>query len=309
VNKSSVVAIGFAYAVAVFLCLFVSLFFVLRNFSRFSLKINPNVCRKILAVAYPFALSSVAVFAYYRIDTVILGFHRSASELGYYDAAYNIILVAVAPITFFVIATFPFLSRIYKESREKFTKVIDNFFKLIFVLSFPFIAAFFFNAGLIINIIYGQKFLRFSPQFLQVLVWSVLILYNYSIFAVGLSASDNQKTYSMAVICGAVFNIIANLIFIPIYGAIAAAVITVLTEIVVCVYMSYKFLSFQKMRLPWVFIFKILFSFVIMAISIIVFNRLFDVGLLLASFFGVAIYGVAVFAFIGRKNLLAISKF
>jgi O-antigen/teichoic acid export membrane protein len=50
--------------------------------------------RRILAVSWPLAVSSLAVTAYYRLDSLILFHARGATDLGYYSAAYKFIDVA-----------------------------------------------------------------------------------------------------------------------------------------------------------------------------------------------------------------------
>ncbi len=50
--------------------------------------------RRILALSWPLAVSSLAVMAYYRFDSVILFRLRGATELGYYSAAYKFLDVA-----------------------------------------------------------------------------------------------------------------------------------------------------------------------------------------------------------------------
>jgi len=267
-NKGSILTIGYAYIGAALIGAIISSGVIWHYFLKFFLKIDFKICREILKEAWPFALSAIAILIYYRIDTVMLGVFKENEAVGYYNAAYNIILLIITGVSLLVIATFPTLSNFYKYSIEKFKKNINLFFQLIFLTSFPLIILIFFLAKPIINVVYGKEFVEFSPVILQILIWSVLILYNYAIFAIGLSASDKQRTYLKGVILGATFNTLTNLVVIPKYSYYGAATTTVLTEIVVCSYMSYRFLNFNRIKLPTSFIKKIILSSLIMFLII-----------------------------------------
>jgi len=203
-----------------------------------------------------------------------------------------------------VIAIFPVLSNFYKYSIEKFKKNINLFFRLIFLTSFPLIILIFFLAKPIISVVYSKEFIEFSPVILQILIWSVLILYNYAIFAIGLSASDKQRIYLKGVTLGAIFNTLANLVTIPKYSYYGAATTTVLTEIVVCSYMSYRFLNFNKIKLPLNFIGKIILSSLMMFLIIFHLKQT-NINLVIVSILGLAIYILMIFILkIFRRDLL-----
>jgi O-antigen/teichoic acid export membrane protein len=237
-----------------------------------------------------------------------LGIFKENEAVGYYNAAYNIILLIIVGIGLLVTAIFPTLSKLYRNSIEKFKSNINIFFKVIFFSSFPLIVIVFFLSKPIINIVYGKKFTEFSPIILQILIWSVLILYNYAIFAIGLSASNKQKTYLKGTIFGAVFNTIANLIVIPNYSYYGAAITTVLTEVLVFSYMVYQFLGFNKMKLPINFIWKIVLASIGMFLVIFYLLQV-KFNLIIALIIGFIIYILMVFLFKAfKRNLFSSIK-
>ncbi len=66
----------------------------------------------------------------------------------------------------------------------------------------------------------------------MLMVWSIPVGWINSVTNYVLIALGQQRALTRAFIIGLTFNVIANLIFIPIYGYPAAAVITILSEIV-----------------------------------------------------------------------------
>ncbi len=307
-NKGSALMVSYAYIVAVLIGIVFSLAIIWRNFSKFFLKIDLKKCKQILKKSWPFALSSVATFTYFRIDTVMLGFLKENEIVGYYNAAYNVVFIMIAGISLFVSAIFPLLSNLYKNCINKFESSINIFFKLIFFLSFPVIIFFFFFSKPIISMLYGKEFVEYSPLIFKILVWSVFVLYNYAVFAIGLSASDKQKFYLKGVMLGAIFNVLTNLIVIPKYSCYGAAVTTVLTEIVVCSYMVYKFLDSNKIKLPIGFIMKVTFASLGMFVMIFGLLQL-KINLIIAMTIGLLVYIVFIVVLkVFKKNLFSLIK-
>ena len=54
-------------------------------------------------------------------------------------------------------------------------------------------------------------------------------------FATALLADGRERVLSVLTSCGLLFNIAGNVLFLPRYGFVAAAVTTALTELLVCV--------------------------------------------------------------------------
>lgn len=308
-NKSSIIAVSYAYISAAIIGFLFSAIFTWRYFAKFFFKIDLKVCREILKKAWPFALSAIAITVYYRIDTVMLGLFKEDQVVGYYGAAYNIVLLIIGGIGLLVAAIFPILSNLYKSSIDKFKVSVNLSFKLIMLLSLPVIILIFFFSKSIVTIIYGNEFAAFSSPILQILIWSVLILYNYAIFAIGLSASDKQKIYLKGVIYGAVFNVLANLLVIPKYSYYGAAATTVLTEVVVGSYMSHRFLNLNKMKLPSMFIWKVTLASLVMIVTIFSCRYFKGFNLTIASMYGLTIYVLMTYILkVSKRSLWAVLK-
>jgi O-antigen/teichoic acid export membrane protein len=89
-----------------------------------------------------------------------------------------------------------------------------------------------FLAPAMIYILGGQEYLPYGAIALMIMVWSMPVGWINSVTNYVLIALGQQRALTRAFLIGLSFNVVANLIFIPIYGYPAAAVITVLSEIV-----------------------------------------------------------------------------
>lgn len=300
-NQGSILTVSYAYIIGAIIGLNFSLIFIWRYFNHFHLKINWNICKELIKQAWPFALSAIAIIIYYNIGIVLLGLFKSDEEVGYYNAAFNIITTLTTGLSLLLMAIFPTLSNLFKHSLEKFKIMTQDFIKFIYLFSLPGIIFLFFNAQLIIQIIYGNKFIYSSDYILQILLWAILIMSNYAIFGIGLSASDQQKKYLRGVIIGAVFNIIVNLLLIPKFGMFGCAYATIFTELAVCSYMSYQFIVSQKIKLPVVFIIKTSISGAFMLGAVTLMNKL-NINLFIASVLGLILFAASLLMLKTFKN-------
>jgi len=178
--------------------------------------------------AWPVGLALIFNLIYFRIDVFILSNYRPSTEVGLYGLAYQFFEAALAIPIFFSNAIYPPLANFYKVSRQRFQKEVKNW---LFILSGVSIllTITMFSVSFFISAIFGRNFEGSMPAlqilsiglpffFISALLWHLLIIY------------DKQKYLTLIYAVGAVFNIIANLIFIPTYGYIAASIITVISE-------------------------------------------------------------------------------
>ncbi|OUC09558.1 hypothetical protein RY27_02115, partial [Litorilinea aerophila] len=74
------------------------------------------------------------------------------------------------------------------------------------------------------------SFLGGSALALQVIIWSIPIGFVNSVTQYVLIAVDQQRYLTKAFIIGVVFNVVGNLLAIPSFGYLGAAVVTILSE-------------------------------------------------------------------------------
>jgi O-antigen/teichoic acid export membrane protein len=165
---------------------------------------------------------------------------------------------------------------------------------MVILFSLPLIGIVYFNAPLIISIIYGEKFLNVTPALLQILIWSVLVLYSYAVIVVGLTASNRQNIYMKGVSIGAIFNVLLNLVLIPLYSSYGAAFATVLTEIIICIYMTRKFIQGSTISLRYSELIKIVIAGTLFFSSIIVLRNSLNISYIIASIMSIISYIVCI---------------
>lgn len=191
-----------------------------------------NLWKESLTKAIPVGFSSIMIQIYYNIDTVMLGFMKGSEEVGFYNAAYKIVLLLLGLASITGMVLLPTISRIYSESKENLLRYLRYLSKITIFWGMPVAVGGMILSGQIITAFYGEHF-NSSILPLQILIWSVFTVFSNIPFALILLASGKGKEYMYSVTAGAVSNLLLNLFLIPSYNLIGASIATLISEFIV----------------------------------------------------------------------------
>ena len=206
--------------------------FYRKTINKISFSIDLEFCKKLLSESLPILFSAFMIAIYYNLDMVMLGYMKTEADVGIYNAAYKILLVGIIPFTLILNSFFPTLSKIGLTKSLEFKKVISQYGTLLISSAIIISSIIFFNAGELIQILFGKQFLKASIP-LSILSLNILVIGTNIFFGNPLIAWGKQKQYSFAIALGAVANIILNILLIPKYSYSGAAFSTLLSEVVV----------------------------------------------------------------------------
>lgn len=186
----------------------------------------------ILIKALPFGFTSIFVFMYYYIDTVMLSMIliNGNEAIGWYNAAYRLVItLSFVPYIFFS-SIFPMMANSYKTSHNSLKFAFEKSAKYMALIGIPIAVIITALADKIILITYGNSYLPATIA-LQILVWSMALIFVNSSFANLLTSIDRQSTIAKITGIIALFNIILNFILIPYYSYIGASIATTIADI------------------------------------------------------------------------------
>jgi O-antigen/teichoic acid export membrane protein len=184
-----------------------------------------------------FAMSALFTSLYYYVDSLIIQHYWGFSANGEYWAAYKLITTLILPLFMLGNASMPMISNKYKIWIADFKQFISQLNKITFAVSFIIFPLLLYYSSDIVFGLYWTDFSWAGSIFFWLLV-SVWIVFCYTNYSRALLASK-QKYHTYATSVWLIFNIIANLIFVPKYGAIGAAITTVITEAIVWLFIYY----------------------------------------------------------------------
>ncbi|HBB37325.1 MAG: Membrane protein involved in the export of O-antigen and teichoic acid [Candidatus Moranbacteria bacterium GW2011_GWC1_45_18] len=272
-------------------------FFVVYLFSKkyitFSLRFDWQAWKKFLKESYPVGVSAIIVFAYFKLDTIILSILKTNADVGIYNAAYKVVEnVAFFP-AMFVGLVMPIMSRYIFHEREKFEKVADKTFKVFLVLVVPLLVGMIFFAKNIIGLIGGAGY-EDSVLVLKILAFAMAFIFFGSFFTNVIIAGNQQRKLIAILLFCAVFNITLNLYMIPRFSYKGAAVTSSLTEFLVAVLSGAACWRLLKYTPSFEKSFAIIFSGIAMGGFLYIFSNL---HFLVRAVAGAALYFVLLWVF------------
>jgi O-antigen/teichoic acid export membrane protein len=197
------------------------------------LRFNVKVSRwsPLLKAGIPFGLTSLALTFNFHADTVILSALRSSSEVGWYSAAYGLIFKLVAIADGLLLTMTPSLAREHVHNPERVQAWTSETVTWLSFFGFPAAVGLAILAEPITLLLFGASFAPGAPALALLALDIPLLLFTAFCGSVAVAVGLEWPAARIYLISTGL-NLTLNLIFIPIYGIIAAAAITVFTDAV-----------------------------------------------------------------------------
>lgn len=236
----------------------------------FAKRTNPwNFKKHIRPMAIVYLMNFI-ISIYIQLDTVMLGFMSSAKNVGYYVSGLKINKMLLALVTSLGVVLLPRLSfYIANNLKDDFNRVLKRSFEIIWILCLPIVAALMLLSNEIIVIFAGNQYI---PASICIVITAPIILFIglTNIFGIQILyplGRDKEVVYSVA--AGAIFAFILNLILIPYFAHIGAAIATLISELVVLIAQIILISKEYRILMPFKTISKYFIATLILAILII----------------------------------------
>lgn len=198
--------------------------------SKVSLIIDKEAWKRSLKESMPFWITTVFISLYFRIDTILLGFMKGFTATGWYNAGLKIIEVVTRIPFLLIVAVFPTLAKFHKLSYDKTKLLYKRSFQYMMMLSLPIATGLFLLADRIILNMYSPEFNN-SVIVLQILAASLIFVFVNYLMGYLLNSIDKQKLFTLTAGVTTIFNVLLNIVLIPKYSYIGAAVATLISEV------------------------------------------------------------------------------
>lgn len=173
---------------------------------------------------------------YSRIDITMLGIMSTNAAIGYYSYAQKTINIAISICVAATAVFMPRLSYYYQNEREMFLRLLENGLKALHFVLIPMAVGMYILAPDAMILLYGKDFVQSSPT-LRIFVFLILIKGYGDLLCWQVSvATNNEKVITGARIIGAITNISLNMLLIPIWAELGAAIASVVSEFLLNVY-------------------------------------------------------------------------
>ncbi len=196
------------------------------------LSFNFKYWKRILKTAFPIATSLIFVLLYFKLDTFILSLMKSAHDVGVYSVGYKVLEAIIFLPATYIGLVMPLLSRYAFRDKRLFKAVFERAFKILAIFAMPAGIYLYILAPYVVRIIGGVEFGQ-SAEVLSILSLAIVAIFFGNLGGNAVIALDLQRKSLWIYFCGAILNIIANLILIPRFSYIATSWTTVMTELFV----------------------------------------------------------------------------
>lgn len=251
----------------------------------------------------------VAVSVYTILNKIMLGYLSSMGEIAFFDNAQKVVAFPVAIVTSLGNIMLPRIAFLVKDDNHKavyyYIELSMQFTVLLSIaISFGISAV----APLFAYIYFGENYILCGDmmQFLSVVI--VFIAWANVIRMQFLIPSQNNFPYLLAVVIGALINVLLNYYLIPLHGAWGVIFSTIITEFCVafiqtwCVKDELPIKTYFRQNVAFIFVGMLMFVCIKFTNSILSENLL---SLCLQIFIGIVIYGVcSVLILRNRKAIL-----
>jgi O-antigen/teichoic acid export membrane protein len=207
-----------------------------------------------LNTSFPLMINLLLATIFFRIDVLLLKPLKGDTVVGYYSAALKYVDGLLIIPQYFTQAIFPLMSRYAATSRESLMRAFVLSLRLLLMVALPISAGTPFIAEGLILVLGGGDYLPDSMIALQLIIWFLPFSFVNSVTQYVLIALDQQRFLTKAFFIGVTFNIVANLLVIPAFSYKGAAVVTILSEIVLLIPFYYAVRKHLG-PLPWVSLF------------------------------------------------------
>ena len=201
----------------------------LQRETRLGAPIEPRAWRGLIASSLPFAAITLALAVSYKADAVILSMFTDTSTIGAYAVAYNLVFTFAAVSHSINLALFPALTRQHTDAPAMSSAAFRRGIQYLLFISLPVAAFVSLNARGIVVLLYGQE-LASAARPLAALAWVIPLMFLSEFLGYIAIIVGREQIAARANWVASIGNVGLNLALIPMFGIMAAAVVTVITE-------------------------------------------------------------------------------
>ncbi len=246
VNVSLLILVFFLLIVKVDI-IYIAVAFVSTRFLGFifaiiySFKVLPDIKYNLNFKEWRLLMSQVLIFGlqlifgnlFFQIDTIMLAFLKGDSSVGIYQATIKLIALPLVIPDILINTLLPVLSRLNTENELLWVKLGGILNKTLMIIILPISIVLFTYPDFVINLIYPTGKYAATIPLLRIFALILFIRFSVESYALMLTTSHKQKIRMFIVLIGTIFNFGVNLYIIPKYGVIGAAVISLVTNLLV----------------------------------------------------------------------------
>ncbi|MEW6062894.1 MAG: flippase [Nanoarchaeota archaeon] len=231
-----------AYLLTIVFVSTISFYYLTRIVKFVKNKVSTNLTKELVRYSWPLMFSSILIAIMAWTDTLILGYFKTASDVGVYNAALPtstlLYIIPMALLSLFI----PLLTELLAlNKRAEFRSLYDTTNRWIFFANFPLFVLLVLFSKQILAILFGQAYIN-GYTALIILSVGYVIYFAFETSNKILNVLNKTKLVLINTAIATMLNVVLNLILVPILGINGAAIATASSLV------STNFLAFIEVR-------------------------------------------------------------
>jgi O-antigen/teichoic acid export membrane protein len=256
---------------------------------RARINLDLSAAWRLLIEAFPLGIAEILRRFKQHADKLLLAALGTPVAVGLFSAAYKF-LEAMTPFTVnLTLPLFPVFSKLARESPSKLFHAFEQSLKFLYVMGTPVAVLLFVFSERVMVLFFGDGY-REAATTLKVLSPAILLLLPTSVYGYLFTAMGRQHLYTACVTSSLLTNVLLDLLLIPMYGYVGAALGTLAGEAVlfsVGLMMLRQFTNnLANLRLLW----RPLLAGLMMGVICWLMNEMLDTAVYVGVVSGLAAY-------------------
>lgn len=193
------------------------------------LSIDWSIGKKLLSQSKFYIIPSLMVMIFQHTDRIMVKIMVGEAETGFYSAAITCIGISAFVFNAVIDSARPVIVETKERNQELYEKRVIQLYSIITWMSLAQCIVMTLLAKPLVLLLYGAEYSK-TASILAVAVWYITFGHYGSVRNIWILAEDKQKYLTAINVIGASSNVLLNFFLIPRYGAIGAAVASVVTQ-------------------------------------------------------------------------------
>jgi len=200
-----------------------------------TLRLSVGRAKSLLRDSWPLVFSAIAIMIYMKIDQIMLGQMVGDEAVGIYSAATRISEVWYFIPMAITASVFPAILEAKTRSEDQYYARLQKLYDVMTLISVGVALPMTFLSTLIVASLFGEAYVEAGPV-LAIHAWAAVFVF-LGVASSQWFLSENRQILSLQrTALGAIANVMLNLWLIPVYGAMGAALATVLSYAVAALF-------------------------------------------------------------------------
>ena len=199
----------------------------------------------LVRASIPFGVIGFTLGLSYKFDSVLLNIYAGDQQTGYYNSAYNLIFSVLVISNVVNTALYPSLARQSVSRPETLPQIQERMMRYLLLVSLPIAVGGWILSPTIVETLYGADYAAAALP-LAILIWVVPLMFVTEFLGYVIVVNGLERRVAWAITLSTSVNVALNLMLIPIFGLLAASILTLLTEAILL--LQYTWILRDKLR-------------------------------------------------------------